>query len=396
MSSTRVYGRATEADVPSLVRLVHHAFASTPDCEEEWIRPSGVDNFRGVREYEHGALSSCLLRIPMGQYFGGKRVSMVGIAAVAVNPEHRGHGAARWMMGKAMQEAQEEGTALSCLYASTQGLYRHVGYEQAGYHCFSRLLPHRIDVRAREPQVRPLTTHDEEALGACYTKFAQQYSGMLDRTFYIWRRIREMRGKKYHGFGIENPAGGLDGYVFLAQNRVSDGIEIEVSDLVFLNPRAGQRLLGFLADFSTTTKDITLTGGPLHPVLSLMTSHHYTISKSEIWMLRITDLAAALTERGYHKGVTVTVQINVHDPVVRANDGSWTLHVEHGRGEVKREAAMRPAITCTINGLAAVYSGMYTARQAAGLGWIEGDAGAMDAIDAAFGGFGVPWMTDFF
>ena len=39
----------------------------------------------------------------------------------------------------------------------------------------------------------------------------------------------------------------------------------------------------------------------------------------------------------------------------------------------------RPAVTCTIGGLAAVYSGLYTARQAALLGWMEGDAGALEA-----------------
>jgi predicted acetyltransferase len=300
------------------------------------------------------------------------------------------------MMGKAMQEIREDGFALSALYASTQGLYRQVGYEQAGYRCLTKLLPHRIDVRAREPLVRPLTAYDDQAMGACYAKYAADFSGMLDRGPYIWRRIREFRNNKYHGFGIDGPDGSLDGYVFLNQNRVGEGIELDVSDLAFLSPKAGRRLLGFLADFSTTTKEITIAGPPLHPVISLMTSHHHEIKKSEIWMLRIADIAKALTERGYPRHVTATIQLNIHDPIVRANDGSWTLRVEHGRAEVKREAAMRPAVTCSINALAAMYSGLYTATQAALLGWAEGEHGALEAADAIFGGFGTPWMTDFF
>jgi predicted acetyltransferase len=394
--SSRVFGPIVEQDVPTLVRLIHHAFASTPDAEEKWIRPSGLDNFRGVRERERGPLSSCYLRIRMGQFFGGRSVSMLGIAAVAVAPEARGQGTARWMMGKAMQEAREDGFALSGLYASTQGLYRQVGYEQAGYRTTTKLLPHRIDVRAREPIVRPLTARDDQAMAACYEKFAANFAGMLDRCPYIWRRVREFRDKKFNGFGIEGPGGTIEGYVFLLQNRLTDGIELDVSDLTFTTARAGQRLLGFLADFSTTTKEITINGAPLHPILSLMTSHHHTIAKSEVWMLRITDLAKALKERGYPRHLNATIQLNIHDPIVRENDGSWTLHVEHGRAEVKKEAAMRPAITCQIGALAPLYSGLYTATQGALLGWVEGERGALEAADAIFGGFGTPWMTDFF
>jgi predicted acetyltransferase len=401
------YGPAGEADVEALVRLIHHAFASTPDAEAKWIRPN-LANFRVVRERASEPASACLLRVPMGQYFGGKAVSMLGVAGVAVVPETRGKGTARWMMSHAMEEAREEGFALSALYASTQGLYRQVGYEQGGYRCVSTVLPHRIDVRAREPRVRRLTEADEPAVRACYEKYASRFSGAVARGEYCWKRTREFRDKSFHGFGIDAAGGtggmggtdgGLDGYVFLLQLRggdTGDGISVEVSDLAFAGEAAGRRLLGFLADFSTTTKEISLAGPPLHPLLSLQTSHHDEISKREVWMLRITDLARALTERGYPRAVRAAIRLNVHDPVVRANDGSWTLSVEHGRAEVKREAHARPALTTTINGLAAVYTGLYTATQAAGLGWMEGEPGALEAADAVFGGGGVPWMTDFF
>jgi predicted acetyltransferase len=395
-SDSRVYVSIQESDVPTLVRLVHHAFATTPEAEEKWIRPSGLENFRGMRESPHGPLAACLLRIPMGQRFGGKTVSMAGIAAVAVAPEQRGRGTARLMMEQAMQEARADGFSLSALYASTQGLYRQAGYEQAGYRCLTKLQPHRIDIRVREPDVRQLTAHDDHAVEECYRRFASSFSGMLERGPYIWRRLREFRDKKYHGFGIDSPDGGLAGYVLLNQSRVPDGIELDVSDLAFLSPGAGRRLLGFLADFSTTTKDIALPGPPLHPVISLMNSHHHTLGKTEIWMLRITDLPRALAERGYPRQVSATIQLNVHDPVVRENEGSWTLHVEHGRAEVKKEATVRPAISCSVGALASLYSGLYTATQAAVLGWIEGEHAALEAADAIFGGFGTPWMTDFF
>src|ERR1043166_7061219 len=104
MSATRVYGPIGESDVATIVRLYHHAFASTPDAEQKWIRPAGLENFRGVRESEKQHPCACLLRIPMGQYFGGRRVSILGIAGVATAPEARGQGLGKWMMGRAMAE----------------------------------------------------------------------------------------------------------------------------------------------------------------------------------------------------------------------------------------------------------------------------------------------------
>ena len=57
----------------------------------------------------------------------------------------------------------------------------------------ARVLPHRIDVRAREPMVRHLTEADEPAVRACYDRFAPKFAGMLARGEYCWKRTRNSR-----------------------------------------------------------------------------------------------------------------------------------------------------------------------------------------------------------
>ena len=55
---------------------------------------------------------------------------MLGIAAVAVAPEHRGSGIGSRLLRVTLQEGRERGFPLSCLYASTQPLYRRLGFDR--------------------------------------------------------------------------------------------------------------------------------------------------------------------------------------------------------------------------------------------------------------------------
>lgn len=396
--STSHFGPIADADVPHLARILHHAFASTPESCEKWMRDAGLEHFRAACAAQDGPISASLLRIPMGQFFLGKSVKMLGIAGVGVAPEARGAGIARRMMADALVEAASEGWALSGLYASTQALYRQVGYEQAGYQFRVRIPVHRIDVRPKEPQVRPLTPDHDADVRACYRAFATCFTGPLDRGPYVWKRTRTWRDTVYAGFGVFN-GNDLEGYVYLAQRPGAHPYgkhDVVVSDIAFTTPRAARRLLGFLADFATMGDDVVLQAGPLHPLMSLMHAHTFTMEKQEYWMLRIVDLPSALSQRGYHPSARGVVQLDIQDEIIHSNRGSWTISVERGHADIKKENQVRPTVRATTQALVPLYSGLYTARQLRLMGWIEGDDAAIDAADGVFMGAGTPWMGDFF
>lgn len=397
-ASDFTYGPLADVDVPAAGRLVHHAFGGPQDGAEKWLRDGGVANGRGLRDLS-GRLAASLLRIEMGQFFGGRAVPMLGIAGVAVAPEARGRGLARRLMQSAMIEAAEQGWPISTLYASTLSLYRQVGYEQAGHRFIITLPVCRIDVRERAGDLRPLGPDDEEAVRACYARFARLFNGTLDRGAYVWRRLRELREVKYTGFGLDDPAGGLAAYLFLAQTRdprTGDN-DLTLSDVTFTSAGAGRRLLGFLADFGTLGENITFAGSPLHPLLSLMSARRYAVEKKDYWMVRVVSIKRALEARGYPAGVVGTVHFELRDDLLPANAGTWRLRVEGGGAEAERlDGPRQDAIRCDVRGLSAIYTGLYTPRQAALLGWAEGPAESLDAAGAVFGGFGTPWMGDMF
>src|SRR5690606_17876867 len=104
------------------------AFGLAPERARKWV----VDHLSGIRALRRrGQVLGGLLLIPMGQFFGCRRVSMTGVAGVSVVPAARGQGVATRLMTAALREMRR-GNALSALYPATMPLYRRVGYELAG------------------------------------------------------------------------------------------------------------------------------------------------------------------------------------------------------------------------------------------------------------------------
>jgi predicted acetyltransferase len=389
------YEGVTEADVPALARILSHAFAGPREGSAEWARKAGLENLRCLRPAGGGEPPATLLRIPMGMYFGGRGVPMVGIAGVGVAPEARGRGAGAALMRAAVQEMGEEGVALSGLYPATQPLYRRVGYEQAGHRFEVRLPVRFVDTRERGMEVRPVTEAETPAVKACFAAFGAAFNGALDRTEYIWGRIRANRDITYHGFAAVGDTGAIEGYVYLSQTRKMDRgrQDLTLSDLAFTTARAGRRLLAFLADFSSMADDIVLYGGPLHPALFLLSEQRYRMDLREHWMLRVCDVPRAMEARGYAPGPRAELHLDIRDELLPKNQGRWTVSVEGGRAAVAKGG--RGDLRLDVRALAPLYSGLISARQLRLLGHLEGDDAAVGAADSIFAG-PAPWQSDMY
>lgn len=398
------YRAVTDADLPRVARLLHHAFAGQEDMCGIWLRDAGLEHTRVMGEPGR-EVDATLVRIPMGQYFGGNSVPMLGIAGVAVAPEARGRGTARQLMEETIRECAREGWALSGLYASTQSLYRQIGYEQAGHRFETRIAASRVMDRGglqkqdgdSEVVTRQLVDADDDGVRACYAQFAAMFNGLLDRGAYCWQRIRKMRdGTPTKGFGFV--AGGrLEGYLYLHQTRKPETghHDVSVADMAFTTPRGARAAVRFLSNFGTVADDISFFGGPLHPLLALLPQQIYQVVKRDYWMIRVVDVKRALESRGYPRGFTASVGLEITDALVPANHGTWMLEVADGTGRVT-PGVKGLSLRLDIRSLGPVYSGLWTPHQAAMLGLIEGDPRAMDAATAIFAGGGTPWMIDMF
>jgi predicted acetyltransferase len=395
MKSEHTFAPMAAEDMAAVSRIVAHCFTGTREDCGRWIEEAGPQHVRIMREAD-GGIAASLLRIPMGQYFGGRSVPLVGIAGVGVSPEGRGRGTAGALMAAALREMHEEGTPLSGLYAATQPLYRRVGYEQAGHRFEIRLPMTTLTVRDRAMAVRELTEQDHEAVRECYSHFAGCFDGPLDRGPYIWGRVCGTRDFKYTGFAATGESGEIEGYIYLVTRRKADRgrQEAVVSDLAFTTPRAGRRLLALLGDFGSMADEAIMFGGPMHPALFLLNEQRFRIDLRDHWMLRVVNVVSALESRGYRRHIAAGLVLDVRDDLIADNTGRWRLEVEAGRGRSGR-GGDGPALSLDVQSLAALYSGYLSATQLRLLGRAEGDEVAIAAADAIFAGT-TPWMSDMY
>lgn len=402
----RGYDRSvTEPDLPAMSRLIAHAFATPPELTSVWLRNAGLEESRVMRDGA-GVPEACLLRVPQGHYYGGHSVPALGIAGVAVAPEARGRGLAREMMRAALLEGAEEGWALSSLYASTQSLYRQVGFEQAGSRCAVKMRASEFRIGAdgggdwKQIAVRPLAEGDQESVRACYRAFAERFDGLLDRGPYCWKRVSNLRNEPFTGFGFVAPHGALEGYVYLHQRRnaATGHHDIATTDVVFTTARAGRAIIKFFGGFATTADDVFLCSGPTHPLLALLEQQNFKLELQNFWMLRVVDARKALEGRGWAPGLRAEATLEVTDSLLPRNNGLWRLRIADGRASVDHAPGARTgedALRVTERGLAALYSGMFSARQAVMTGLAEGTEAAIASAERAFPG-GSPWMLEIF
>lgn len=398
-SQTHAYLRPEESDIPAIARLWSDAFAGPLLDSEEWGRRHGPANLRMMRRAGE-APEAALVVIPMGQYFGGRSVPMVGIAGVAVGLASRGKGLAKEMMTHCVRELAEQGVALSALYASTRPLYRQVGYESAGVRNEYGVPVGKLEKFHDAVPLKELTLADEPAMRVCHAEWARSKSGVLDRGAHCWGRVWKFREEEYRVFGVWGSGGRLEAYVAVHQRRKPElgKHDVAVSDMVGLTPRGWRSISTFLAGFGTMGERVSFFAGETHPLGMLMPHHWCEVRLNEAWMLRMIDVEAALRGRGYGAHVRCVLALEVEDDIVAKNAGGWRLRVEGGKAEVERHhgsGAVEGRLRTGVRGLAAMYSGYLSAHDAAGMGLCEGSEEVLGAASAVFAGER-PWMCDFF
>ena len=316
-----------------------------------------------------------------------------GIAGVGVRPDHRGHGVANDLMSRTMNELHDQGMALSGLYPATQALYRQSGFEQAGHRFEINLRLESIRVRERAATMRRLEESDRPRVEALYRQVAQSRNGYLDRVEYLWDRVFRPMGEATRGYGVFE-GDELEGYLYLKHRDKVDGFyHLSLTDFIFSTPRAGRRLLSFLAGHSSMAGDVRWYGGPNDPAFYLLSEQRFKMLFRFYWMVRIVHLEAALAARGYPPGMEAELHLQVADDVIPGNNGTFVLTVSDGVGQSKKGG--RGDLCIDIRGLSALYTGFLSAEALKTVGRIEGSGDVLRTASAIFAG-PTPAMADMF
>ncbi|MGW0518835.1 GNAT family N-acetyltransferase [Crossiella sp. NPDC003009] len=374
--------RSSDADAAWRLRGV--PFGGPKETPELW---RGETTWRGFIAETGGERTGFAMVRPYRQFFGGRAVPMGGIASVAVAPQARGRGVGSALLERMLTEMRADGQPISALYPTVPALYRGRGWERGGVLESIDLPVHAFQGRRSKIELRAATEADIPAMRDCYHRMAQTVDGMLDR-----------RTKSYRTAELLECDASLvtDGGYLLAQpdrkNRV-----LEVPELLADTPEVALGLLdsigswtGLLDRVKLHILDETLLG-------VLEWSGLDGRKRTQPWLLRIVDLAAAVAARGWpgasHIADAVT-DLEIEDRHAPWQAGRHRLVVKDG--EVVLEPGGTGAVRITARGLGAWFSGSNTTAGLRRAGLLTGDPEHTRLLDLLVGAPGTARMADYF
>ena len=376
-------------------RLSEYAFWDEPAIDPDigWLDASRGNLVRLARLGE--TVIGGAIVIPAGQWFGGRPVAAALIGAVSVAPEHRRGGVGKRLVADYLRVARDAGLAISTLYPASYGLYHWAGYEHAGANLRYEL-PLTTLAMMRSPADGVVVREDEgdgAVLRAAYDRQARMVSGQIQRPESFWGGRLSDDQRAIHRYVAERD-GEVIGYLIFTQRTPANGAKlIEIRDFVSTGQAASRALLGFLATHWANVGTIRLWGGISDHRLLGLPGRGLKPVDIDPWMVRILDLPAALTARGYPPGLTAEWNLDYSDDQLPENTGRWVVRIEGGAALVRPGGDGR--IRATVRGLSGLFSGAYPAGAMDDPAHLVASDDDLVSLTQAFAGPS-PWMDDHF
>jgi len=336
------------------------------------------------------------------QWFGGRPVSVAGVAGVAVAPEARSTGLARTLLRHLLGEARDCGAVLASLFATAPQLYRGLGFEHVGTLATWRFpapalarvrMPGDVTLRAASPD----SPADAAAVRAVYDAVAQAGNGMAVREAPRFDVSPASVIGGHDGVSLAvGPGHQVEGYCSWHRGRgYSPDAVLRVDELLATTGRATTAFLAMLGSWASVTPSVVLRLPPVDAVDLLLPDRARIEESSEPWMLRVLDAEAAIAARGWPAPVRGSADLTLApDDLLGLPGRTCRLVVEDGAGRL--EAGGSGALRLHRRGLAVLFAGFAGTAVLRRAGLLEGsDNSSAAVLDAAFAG-PTPALLDYF
>ncbi|MBW3663300.1 MAG: GNAT family N-acetyltransferase [Actinobacteria bacterium] len=384
-------------------RAFYHAFSEvgtkdeTLDALTYYVDP---DRRWGVLDERDRITGTCGVFATDLAVPGGRVLPCAAVTAVGVLPTHRRRRIATALMTHHLRDSRDRGEPVSLLEASEATIYRRFGYGAATLRMRGSVTRGGSTFASQRDAVGDFellaAVEASEVLPALYDHARRDRPGEIGRTAGLWAALFTDPEEEY---GDEGPRqdvvhrgadGEPDGFVtYRVKSKWGDAMSqavLTVEEIQAADPKVAAALWRYVFDIDlmATVQSWYLTpDDPLRWLLADPRQLRCTALADGEW-IRILDLEAALTGRGYLADGTLV--LDIHDPLFDDLGGTWRLHIEDGVGAVERTAT--PAqLRVGIDTVGALYLGGMSARTLADAGRIEVlDPAAVVSADRLFAG----------
>ena len=273
------------------------------------------------------------------------RVPMAGLTWVSVHPDHRRRGVLREMITHHFARLHDEGAALSGLHAAEVGIYGRFGYGISSLELDLELergavlTAPSVEDAASRVTTRFVAVDSDSAARAVHDlhlRCAESTLGAVTRPERMARPLfvdlpLSRQGREPWQVLLAHLDGQPTGYaVFSREAKWKDNRAkgtVAVREVAALDPATLLALARRLVDFDLTSS-ITIHGrGADDPLVWWAGGPRALgVKASDSLWLRLIDVGAALTARGYSSACDLV--LDVLDPVCPSNQRRWRLSVD--------------------------------------------------------------------
>ena len=166
-----------------------------------------------------------------------------------------------------------------------------------------------------------------------------------------------------------------------------------MQEVITVTPRAGRAALALMSHHKAVAEWVVFPDGPQGPLHKLVTSNQaFPEPTLRQWLLRVTDVAAALEQRGYPP-LDAELHLDVGDDALPENAGRYVLSLSDGRASVTRGGEGR--IRLDVRALAAIFAGFSHPSEMLAAGLLSAEPDDLARLGAAFAGPS-PFILDTF
>jgi predicted acetyltransferase len=367
---------ASEADLDRVVEIHGTCYPDGRTAAERRTNflQNAFGSFEDLRVVERdGRIVGHGFGFSLATYFGGKSVPAVGIASLGVAPEARGAGVGRTMVAHLEREGRERGAVLAMLHPFRQGFYRALGYSDVTpmrrLTVDPRAIPRAWVDEARRADLRSATVDDTSRVVSLHTRAALRATGWNERPETRWKRL--LARERLYFVLLEDR-----GYVAfeVVQSEPHARTCVDVYDFVADGNAAQRTLWGFLGMQRDQAAEIQIevaVDDPITFALDDADGGRFGDERVEHVlgclvggpMIRMLDVHAALSARGYASDGHLDVMLDGESFGLEVRDGQVTAGPTRGGG----------ALRANERTLASVAFGGLGVAGAAALGLLDGD-----------------------
>lgn len=271
-----------------------------------------------------------------------QKVPMGGLGLVAVHLAHKKEKVCKQMLQYFLNHYYDRGAFLTGLYPFRPDFYKKMGFGFGAKTKQYRISPARLSGGPSKNSIRLLNIGDQPLILEYYNQLFEKRHGLLRRTELEVERMFE-DNKKLAGY-VKN--GRLEGYLsFFFQPDPRGKFQLHITEMFYHDRDVLGELLCFLNSQADQVEQIIidtheeyfqfLADNPANGEQTILLHHQTNVEELGV-MYRVINnrlLFESLTEHNFG-GVTLTLQLNVHDNFFPKNNESLLIRFENGTPRV--------------------------------------------------------------